>query len=86
MESANVGRFKDVNLFLISEGKQFFLAFGSPMNHHYWLVALNRILEERPDYKFQVRLSEEDQVEIDMQEFKSTLEMINGLTTVINIP
>jgi hypothetical protein len=83
MESANIGKYKETNMFLISEGGQYFISFGSPDLHHYWLTALNRILSERPDYKFKVRISEEDEIEVDMQEFAPILEKINELVDVI---
>ena len=30
MESANIGKYNDVNMFLISEGGQYFISFGNP--------------------------------------------------------
>lgn len=84
METAKIEQFNDVDLYLIQEGGQYYIAFGSPSNHHYWLVALNRILDDKPNYKFQVRISEEQQIEVDMQKFAPTLRRINNLIDVIH--
>jgi len=83
MESAKIEKYEETDLYLVQEGGQYFIAFGSPSNHHYWLVALNKIMTERPDYKFQVRLSEEEGIEVDMQKFAPLLQKINSLIEVI---
>lgn len=83
MDSAKIETFENEDVYLIQEGGQDYISFGSPSNHHYWLVALNRILEERPDYKFQVRISEENSIEVDMQKFAPTLQRINNLIQII---
>lgn len=83
MESALADRYNDVDVYLISEGGQYFVSFGNPNNHHYWLVALNKIMDEKPDYKFSVRLSEDSTLDIVMVEFESVLSRLNELVDVV---
>lgn len=82
MEAMVFRKFQNVDIYLKKEGKEFYISFGSPNVQTYWTEALNKILETRPNYEFDVE-TPDGQMHINIQDLKHLLEDIDILNKVL---
>jgi hypothetical protein len=80
-EAHEIGTYKNIPIWLIYKENQYWLAFDSPDNQHYWIGAFNKMLEERPDHKFSVDINN-GELGVSISELKPLLDEINRFIRV----
>jgi len=82
MEATIFRKFKGHDVYIQTEGKEYYVSFGSPDLQNYWVGAFERILEKRPDHEFDVE-TPDGPMKINIQELRSLIEDINILIKVL---
>jgi len=83
MDSVPVGKYKGNEIYLIEKGNQYYISFGGENGHHYWLEALNRIIQKQPEYTFTAMAENDVELPVNMLELRPLIEEINRFIRIM---